>query len=172
MKHRSVFQILNLNCGQGRPRPWGRRTPPAGKLVEWLLEARDKPLMRRKYAEAMEVVNAEINIFCEELARQFSSVLERNGAFAEVVYVYGGGATPVQKSLYRRRVRIELQVLVNREIDRPLADVDADDAARGHDVGCRDIVRQRNAVLGAAARGGRDDLRDGEAGRLAAHRRV
>lgn len=83
----------------------GRPFDTRKKLVEWLLEARDKPLMRRKYAEAMEVVNAEINIFCEELARQFSSVLERNGAFAEVVYVYGGGATPVQKSLYPKLIQ-------------------------------------------------------------------
>ena len=34
----------------------GRPFDTRKKLVEWLLEARDKPLMRRKYAEAMEVV--------------------------------------------------------------------------------------------------------------------
>lgn len=83
----------------------GRPFDTRKKLVEWLLEARNKPLMRRKYEEAMGVVNAEINIFTEELARQFAGVLERNGAFAEVVYVYGGGATPVQESLYPKLVR-------------------------------------------------------------------
>lgn len=83
----------------------GRPFDTRKKLVEWLLEAKNKPLMRRKYQEAMEVVNAEINIFTDELARQFAGVLERNGAFAEVVYVYGGGATPVQSSLYPKLIQ-------------------------------------------------------------------
>lgn len=78
----------------------GRPFDTRKKLVEWLLEAEKKPLMRRQYVEAMGIVNEEISIFTDELVRQFSSVLERNGAFAEVVYVYGGGATPVQASLY------------------------------------------------------------------------
>lgn len=83
----------------------GRPFDTRKKLVEWLLEAKSKPLMRRKYQEAMEVVNAEIDIFTAELTRQFASVLERNGAFAEVVYVYGGGATPVQESLYPKLIQ-------------------------------------------------------------------
>lgn len=83
----------------------GRPFDTRKKLVEWLLEAKNKPLMRRKYAEAMDVVNAEIDIFTNELARQFAGVLERNGAFAEVVYVYGGGATPVQESLYPKLIQ-------------------------------------------------------------------
>jgi len=83
----------------------GRPFDSRKKLVEWLIEAKNKPLMRSKYKEAMEVVSAEINIFTDELIRQFSSVLERNGAFAEVVYVYGGGATPVQESLYPKIIK-------------------------------------------------------------------
>lgn len=83
----------------------GRPFDTRKKLVEWLLEAKNKPLMRRKYMEAMNVVDTEINIFTDELARQFAGVLERNGAFAEVVYVYGGGATPVQDSLYPKLIR-------------------------------------------------------------------
>lgn len=78
----------------------GRPFDSRKKLVEWMIEAKNKPLMRTKYKEVMDIVNAEINIFTTELTNQFSSVLERNGAFAEVVYVYGGGATPVQDSLY------------------------------------------------------------------------
>lgn len=78
----------------------GRPFDTRKKLVAWMLEAKSKPLMRRKYEEVMGIVDTEIDIFTDELTRQFSSVLERNGAFAEVVYVYGGGATPVQASLY------------------------------------------------------------------------
>lgn len=83
----------------------GRPFDTRKKLVEWMLEVKGKPLKRRQYEEAMDVVAAEINIFTDELARQFSGVLERNGAFAEVVYVYGGGATPVQESLYPKLIR-------------------------------------------------------------------
>jgi len=83
----------------------GRPFDSRKKLVDWLIEAKNKPLMRAKYNEAMNVVNAEINIFTDELQRQFASVLERNGAFAEVVYVYGGGATPVQESLYPKLIK-------------------------------------------------------------------
>lgn len=83
----------------------GRPFDSRKKLVEWMIEAKDKALMRSKYREVMDIVNTEINIFTDELVRQFSSVLERNGAFAEVVYVYGGGATPVQESLYPKLIK-------------------------------------------------------------------
>ena len=83
----------------------GRPFDTRKKLIEWLLETEKKPLMRKKREEVMEIVNAEINIFTDELVRQFSNVLERNGAFAEVVYVYGGGATPVQNSLYPKLIK-------------------------------------------------------------------
>lgn len=83
----------------------GRPFDTRKKLVEWMLEVRDKPLKRKQYQEAQNVVDTEINIFTDELARQFSGVLERNGAFAEVVYVYGGGATPVRNSLYPKLIK-------------------------------------------------------------------
>lgn len=83
----------------------GRPFDSRKKLVEWMIDAKNKPLMRAKYAEVSKIVDAEINIFTDELNRQFASVLERNGAFAEVVYVYGGGATPVQESLYPKLIK-------------------------------------------------------------------
>jgi plasmid segregation protein ParM len=78
----------------------GRPFDSRKKLVDWLIDSATKPLMRAKRAEAMKIVEAEINIFTEELNRKFATVLERNGAFAEVVYVYGGGASPVKIDLY------------------------------------------------------------------------
>ena len=83
----------------------GRPFDSRKKLVEWMLEAGKKPLMKAKFQEVKGIVDAEINIFTDELSRQFSGVLERNGAFAEVVYVYGGGATPVQESLYPKLIK-------------------------------------------------------------------
>lgn len=102
----------------------GRPFDTRKKLVEWLLEAKNKPLMRRKYEEAMSVVDAEINIFTDELARQFSGVLERNGAFAEVVYVYGGGATPVQASLYPKLIQA-IQRAFGRDAFMPVLYLDS-----------------------------------------------
>ena len=89
----------------GRLMQMGRPFDSRKKLVEWMLEAGKKPLMKAKYQEVKQIVDAEINIFTDELSRQFASVLERNGAFAEVVYVYGGGATPVQESLYPKLIK-------------------------------------------------------------------
>lgn len=83
----------------------GRPFDTRKKLVEWMMEMKGKPLKRRQLEEVQEVVDAEVNIFTDELSRQFSGVLERNGAFAEVVYVYGGGATPVRSSLYPKLVK-------------------------------------------------------------------
>lgn len=83
----------------------GRPFDTRKKLVEWMLEMQGKPLKRAQLAEVQKVVDAEVNIFTDELARQFSGVLERNGAFAEVVYVYGGGATAVQPSLYPKLIK-------------------------------------------------------------------
>ena len=83
----------------------GRPFDSRKKLVEWMLDAGKKPLMKAKFQEVKGIVDAEINIFTDELSRQFASVLERNGAFAEVVYVYGGGATPVQESLYPKLIK-------------------------------------------------------------------
>lgn len=82
----------------------GRPFDTRKKLVEWMLEMQGKPLKRRQLEEVQNVVDAEINIFTDELSRQFSGVLERNGAFAEIVYVYGGGATPVRDSLYPKLI--------------------------------------------------------------------
>ena len=83
----------------------GRPFDSRKKLVEWLIESKDKPLMRSKRAEVQSIIDTEINIFTDELVRQFSTVLERSGAFAEVVYVYGGGATDVKESLYPKLVK-------------------------------------------------------------------
>lgn len=83
----------------------GRPFDSRKKFIQWLIDSENKPLMRRKREEALNVLDTEIDIFTDELVRQFSSVLERNGAFVEVVYVYGGGATPVQRSLYPKLIK-------------------------------------------------------------------
>ena len=83
----------------------GRPFETRKKLIQWMLDFKGKPLKRALYAEITEVMNTEIDIFTNELAQQFAKVLENNGAFAEVIYIYGGGATPVQESLYPKIIK-------------------------------------------------------------------
>jgi len=78
----------------------GRPFDSRKKLMEWLRETENKPLMRSKRTEALKIIEAEASIFVDELVKQFSAVLERNGAFAEIIYVYGGGAEPIRELLY------------------------------------------------------------------------
>lgn len=83
----------------------GRPFDSRKKLVEWMMEVKDKPLKKSQYDEVCAIRAKEIDIFTDELMHRFSTVLEVNGAFAEVVYVYGGGANPVQESLYPKLIK-------------------------------------------------------------------
>ena len=69
-------------------RPFANRK----KLIEWLIDTESMPLKRRQREEAIGVVRTEVEVFTDELVLQFSDVLDRSGAFAEAIYVYGGGA--------------------------------------------------------------------------------
>lgn len=73
-------------------------------LMGWLLDAKDRPMKKPQYDEAMRVVNDEIVSFTDEVKKQFMSILEVNGSYTEVVYIYGGGATPMQWCLYDKLI--------------------------------------------------------------------
>lgn len=57
-------------------------------------------LNRRKYKIVQDIVDEEISAFVNEVAMQFSKIMNRVGSYVEVVYIYGGGATPVRNELY------------------------------------------------------------------------
>lgn len=84
----------------GRPEGASRKV-----LSEFIETAKNKPMKRAQYNAVMQTVNPEIDIFVEEIISHFISVLDRAGAFIEVVYVYGGGATPVKDVLYPRLIK-------------------------------------------------------------------
>lgn len=90
----------------------GRRGRPMSnrkKLIEFLLSCgencKDRPLSRASWNEAMAIAAQPVDVFTEELADALAGVLERSGADVECIYVYGGGATPVQESLYPKILR-------------------------------------------------------------------
>ena len=55
---------------------------------------------QRDYKSIMAVVDAEISDFVGEVTTKFAQILFRVGTQLEVIYVYGGDATPVKNELY------------------------------------------------------------------------
>lgn len=75
--------------------PFGSR-----KALQQFLNTTPTAMTRNKYRKIKAVVDEEITAFVTEVGMQFSKIMSRVGAFTEVVYVYGGGATPVRDELY------------------------------------------------------------------------
>lgn len=55
-----------------------------------------------KYESVKRVVEEESVTFANEVAMQFIGVMNRVGSQADVVYVYGGGATPIKSILHKQ----------------------------------------------------------------------
>lgn len=70
------------------------------KALADYLQREPSPLKRNHYARIQSVVDEEIRVFAEEVAKQFSVVLSDVGSGTEVIYVYGGGSGPVKATLY------------------------------------------------------------------------
>ena len=63
------------------------------------------PLNRQRYQAVQAIVDEEIVAFANEVTLHFSKAIDRVGAYVEVVYVYGGGATPVRHCLQDKLVQ-------------------------------------------------------------------
>ncbi len=70
------------------------------KALQAFLNKTPTAMTRNKYHSVQQVVDEEISAFILEIGMQFSKVMQRVGAFNEVVYVYGGGASPLKSELY------------------------------------------------------------------------
>lgn len=68
-------------------------------LVDFL-QTQPTNISRPKYNKVSAIVKEEITVFVNEIVMQFSKVMNRVGQQIEVIYIYGGGATPVRDSLY------------------------------------------------------------------------
>ena len=69
-------------------------------LSEFLL-TKPNAMTRGRYNHVMSVVDQEIGGFVQEVLQQFRAVIDRVGAYVQVVYIYGGGAVPVKEQFYR-----------------------------------------------------------------------
>ena len=70
------------------------------KELQDFLNTEPSALNKRRYMLIQAIVDEEISSFVNEVAMQFSKIMNRVGSYIEVVYVYGGGATPVKNELY------------------------------------------------------------------------
>ena len=59
-------------------------------------------MQKKKYEEVKTIVQNHITNLVESIAVDFSTAMSKAGAVIEVVYIYGGGATPIQDELYRK----------------------------------------------------------------------
>lgn len=70
------------------------------KELQNFLNTTPTTINQRRYAIVQKVVDEEITSFVKEVTLQFSKILSRVGSYVEVIYVYGGGASPVRNELY------------------------------------------------------------------------
>lgn len=70
------------------------------KELQDFLNRTPSKLNANRYKKVQDVVDSEITSFVTEVNLRFSQILKRVGTYTEVVFVYGGGATPVRNELY------------------------------------------------------------------------
>lgn len=75
--------------------PFGSRKA----LADFLIQTPSK-LNKTRHDLVKAVVEEEMVAFAKEVCMQFIKVMSNAGAYTEVVYIYGGGATPMKDILY------------------------------------------------------------------------
>lgn len=71
------------------------------ELTEYLTLVPSR-MQKAKYEQVKAIVQNHITNLVESIAVDFSTAMSKAGAVIEVVYIYGGGATPIQDELYRK----------------------------------------------------------------------
>lgn len=69
------------------------------ELTEYL-NRQPTNITKRKYNKVLQILNEEIQSFIIDVGLEFSKLLSKVGTYVEVVYVYGGGASPLRDALY------------------------------------------------------------------------
>lgn len=70
------------------------------KSLGEFLQQKPSALKKRKYDGAIAVVNAEAMTLVDAIVKEFTRILNKANGQIEVVYVYGGGASPLKDMLY------------------------------------------------------------------------
>lgn len=75
------------------------------KSLSEFLQTKPSPLKRHKFENAMQIVKAESMPLIDAIVKEFTSILNKANGQIEVVYVYGGGASPLREALYPALIR-------------------------------------------------------------------
>lgn len=70
------------------------------KSLGEFLQTAPSALKRRKYESAKAVVTSESMTLVDAIVKEFTRILNKANGQIEVVYVYGGGASPLREQLY------------------------------------------------------------------------
>ena len=76
------------------------------ELTEFLNTERNNPMHRARYNAVAGIVDEEIDGFVDEIEMKYREVMGGVGVNVDLVYVYGGGATPVRYKLYPALLRV------------------------------------------------------------------
>lgn len=82
------------------------------------------PMGRGRYNKVKQIVDEETRNFAMEVSMQFSKLMSRIGAYVEVAYVYGGGASPVKDVLYPMLVDVSRK-LGGADVSYPILYLDS-----------------------------------------------
>lgn len=82
------------------------------------------PMSQGRYNKVKQVVDEETRNFAMEVSMQFSKLMSRIGAYVEVVYVYGGGASPIKDVLYPMLVDVSRK-LGGADVSYPIMYLDS-----------------------------------------------
>ena len=70
------------------------------------VQTKPSAIKKAAYDRVTAVIQEETVAFVNDIKMQFVKVMSRVGAFVEVAYVYGGGASPVQSLLHRELIDV------------------------------------------------------------------
>ena len=93
------------------------------KALSEYIQKEPSVMGKKRYNTVLRVVHEESEGFVMEIMQEFRKVFARTGAFIDVVYVYGGGATPLRDVLYGKLIEESLDT--DRQPDYPVMYLDS-----------------------------------------------
>ena len=69
-------------------------------LADFMMLDNLMPSQKFVQKHVQKILDDEIVVFTRDIIKEFSSIFRKIGARTDVIYVYGGGASPVRKTLY------------------------------------------------------------------------
>ena len=120
------------------------------KALSDFLQREPSRMQQARYNRVMQIVDEEIEGFCMEITQEFRKVISRVGSYVEVVYIYGGGASPVKPSLYPALLKAA-QSMGGDDMMYPILYLDSRYSRYLNEEGLYLVVKKLSAVVKAKA---------------------